>query len=138
MKNLLEKAGASFLRAFGASIITYAPGILAAPDLNGATVLATAALASSLTAGLKAIQVLVPQFTFGKLLGTVPGAYADSFARAFLGTFLTLAPGIYAAPNLDNAKAAAVAAVVGALAAGARAVQSLFTKGESIAPGFGI
>lgn len=145
LKNLLEKAGASFMRAFGGSIVTLAPGILSAPDLNNAVLLATAALISSITAGIKSIQVLVPEFTFGalfvKLLGPTKGqavgAYADSFARAFLGTFLTLAPGVYTAPDLGSAKAAAAGLLVGAAAAGARAVEALFTKGESPLPSVG-
>lgn len=134
MKNLLEKAGASFLRAFGSSLVVFIPGILAAPDLNGAFLLATAALISSVTAGLKSLQVLIPQLTFGKLFGTVAGAYVDSFARAFLGTFITLAPGIYTAPDLNAAKAAAAGVLLGAGAAGARAIQALFTKSESPIP----
>lgn len=137
MKAILEKAGASFLRAFGSSLVVYVPGILSAPDLNGALLLATAAIASSLTAGLKALQVFVPQLTFWKLFGTVAGAYADSFTRAFLGTFLTLAPGIYVAPDLGGAKAAAIGALVGAGAAGFRALQGLLTKGEVPIPTIG-
>ena len=54
-----------------------------------------------------------------------------SFARAFLGAFVVLAPGIWLAPDLNAAKAAAVAACVAGLTAGGRAVQALFTTWES-------
>lgn len=53
-----------------------------------------------------------------------------SAARAFLGAFVALAPGIWMAPDLSAAKAAAVAAVVAGLTAAFRAVQALFTNLE--------
>lgn len=138
MKAVLEKAGASFLRAFGGALIVLAPGILAAPNLTGALLLAAAALGAALTAGFRALQVFVPQLTFKGVLGEVKGAYADSFARAFLGSFLTLAPGIWVAPDLNTAKGAATAAIIGAVTAGIRAVQGLITKGEQPAPNAGV
>jgi hypothetical protein len=49
---------------------------------------------------------------------------AWTFAQAFLSTFVVLAPGIWAAPNLNNAKAAAIAAVTGAMAAGVSALKT--------------
>ncbi len=47
-----------------------------------------------------------------------------TFAQAFLGAFIVLAPGIWAAPNLANAKAAAAAAVAAGLAAGISALKT--------------
>lgn len=61
-----------------------------------------------------------------------------SFLRAFLASFIVLVPGILAAPNLTAAKSLAIAAVVGALAAGFRAIQSLLTKSEAPASDSGV
>jgi hypothetical protein len=47
-----------------------------------------------------------------------------SFVRAFVAAFIVLVPGILAAPDFNAGKAAAIAALVGALAAAARAVQA--------------
>lgn len=130
MTHLFEKAGASFLRAFFASLLVLAPGLLSAPDLNGAKLVAVAALFSSVAAGLKTLQVLVPLFSFGSFVPQPFAAYLDSFTRGFLGAFLTSLIGLSVAPDLNTLKAAVVAALVGAFAAGIRALQGLATKGE--------
>lgn len=138
MTNLLEKAGASFLRAFGAALLVLAPGIFSAPDLQGAKLLAVAALFAALTAGFKALQVFVPALTFGAYIPQPFGAWVDSFVRAFLGTFLFAVTGWLSAPDLSTWKAALTAALVGALAAAFRAVQGVATKGEVPAPNSGL
>lgn len=51
-----------------------------------------------------------------------------TFVQAFLGSFVVLAPGIWTAPNLGDAKAAATAAIVAALAAGLSAAKNLLLK----------
>jgi hypothetical protein len=134
MTVVLERAGAAFLRAFGAGIVTYGIGVWAAPNLNAGIALGAAAVASALAAGIRAVQVFVPQLSFKSLVGTVPGAYVDSFARSFIGYGLTAATGWLLAPDLANWKAVAVGAVTGAFAAGFRALQGLLTSGESPAP----
>lgn len=134
MTVVLERAGASFLRAFGAAIITYGIGVLAAPDLHSGVVLGAAAVAASIAAGLRAVQVFVPQLSFKSVLPTVAGAYVDSFARAFLGVLITTLTGWLAAPDLGTWKAVATGAIVGAFAAGLRALQGLTTSGEQPAP----
>lgn len=48
-----------------------------------------------------------------------------TFAMAFVATALTLAPGVLAAPNLQEAKALGVSAIVGGIAAGLSAVKNL-------------
>jgi hypothetical protein len=138
MTNLLEKAGASFVRAFVAALIILAPGVLSAPNLNQAKLLGVAALIASLTAGLKALQVFAPRITFGGILGQPAGAWADSFVRAFVGSLLVLLIGVAHAPDLHTARALGVAALVAALAAGLRALQGLTTKGEDPAPASGL
>lgn len=134
MTIVLERAGAAFLRAFGAAIITYGIGVLAAPDLHAGVVLGAAAVAASVAAGLRAVQVFVPQLSFKSLFPGTPGALVDSFARAFIGVLITAATGWLAAPDLTTWRAVAVAAIVGAFAAGLRALQGLTTGGEQPNP----
>ena len=133
MTDALHRAGLSFLRAFGGILLTLAPGVLAAPNLDQAYALGVAALAASVAAGIAALQAFAPTVSFTTLLDRVKlgayGRYVDSFARAFLGTFLVLVQGVLNAPDLNAAKAAAVAAVAGAITAGLKALQELVTKG---------
>ena len=49
-----------------------------------------------------------------------------SFVRAFAASFIVLVPGILAAPSFSAAKALAIAAVIGAVTAGIRAIQHFF------------
>lgn len=138
MTHLLEKAGASFLRAFGAALIVLLPGIFSAPDLSGAKALAVAALFAALTSGFRALQAFIPQLTFAAFLPQPFAAWVDSFARAFLGAFITSIIGLFVAPELATSRAALTAALVGALAAAFRALQGLTTKGESPEPASGV
>jgi hypothetical protein len=136
--HLLEKAGASFLRAFVASLVVLAPGLWLAPNLNGALLLATAGLFSAIAAGLKAVQVFVPQLSLSSYVKVPFGAYLDSFLRGFLGALITSLIGIFVAPELATLKAAVTAALVGALAAGIRAIQGATTQGEVPKPESGL
>ena len=119
VQDALSNAGRSFLRAFAASVIVYAPGILAATNLNESRALGIAALAASFTAGLRVLQDLVPSLQ-------IRGRYGDhvgSFLRAFAGQFLVAVIGILDAPNVTADRAAVIAALTGALTAGFVAVQ---------------
>lgn len=142
MLRLVSEAGRSFLRAFAGSLIVLAPGILAAPDLNGSVALGIAALIASVAAGLKAIQVFVPQLSFKSVLeGTKLGPYyaiVDSFVRAFVAALIVSVLGILAMPEQQWSKALVVAALVGAFTAGFRTLQGVFTPGEHPAPGSGV
>lgn len=141
MLHLLSEAGRSFLRAFVGSLVILLPGVLAAPNLDGAVALGIAALIASIAAGLKAIQVFVPQLTFAAVLPArfaVFALWVDSFARAFISTLIVSLTGWLAMPTLDFSKSVVVALLVGALAAGVRAVQSLLTPGEPPNPQAGI
>lgn len=131
MTKLLERAGASFLRAFGVSLLFFATGILNAPNLETARALSIAALLGSLAAGLRAVQVFVPQLSFETILPKPWFAYADSFVRAGLAAFLVAVTGWLATPDFSTWKSVLIGAVVGAGAAGFRAVQGLFTEGET-------
>jgi hypothetical protein len=141
MLHLLSEAGRSFLRAFAGSLVVLLPGILAAPNLNQMYAFGVAALIASVVAGLKAIQVFVPQLSFKSLLPARVSAYGnviDSFVRAFLGTFIVLFIGVLNAPDLNTMKALIVAVLVGAVTAGFRAVQGLLTKGDVPNPETGL
>jgi hypothetical protein len=137
MKTLLFAASTAFLRAFGVTFLFAATGLLAAPDQATAVALSWAALVASIVAGLRAVQVFVPALSFGALLGQPFGAWVDSFARAFLASLLTLTTGWLAAPDWTTWKAAGLAAILGAVTAGVRALQGLATPSESPAPDVG-
>ena len=124
MTGLLSNAGRAFLRAFLGAVLPLAIGILAAPNLDQALLLATAALIAGLDAGIKTVQVFVPQLTTGNDV-------ADAFLRAGISALLILLPGVYAAPNLETAKGALTALIVGIATALIRVAQGLFTTGES-------
>lgn len=138
MQKLLYAAGTAFLRAFAVTFLFAATGLLAAPNQSALIALSWAALVASLVAGLRALQVFVPGLSTKALFGTVIGAYADSFLRAFLASFLTLLTGWLAAPDWSTWKSAVLAVLVGAVTAGVRALQGLITPGETPAPASGI
>lgn len=138
MHTLFSNVGRSFFRAWVAAILILAPGVLYAPNLNRAVALGIAAVVASIAAGAKAIQVFVPQLTFASLLGQPYAAWLDSFTRAFLGAFITSLIGILNMPDLSTWKSLAVAATVGALAAGLRAIEGVLTPGETPRPQSGL
>lgn len=129
-KELLSAAGRAFIAAFAVSVVTLSTGILAAPNLNEAYALGVAALFASVAAGVKVLQEFVPQLRFGSYIQQPFGAYLDAFVQAGLGAFLVSLVGVLNAPDLATAKSLIVAAVVGALMAGFRALQGLVTPGE--------
>lgn len=139
MTQLLEKAGASFLRAFLVTLLFLSTGILNAPDGQTAWALSVAALAAGIAAGLKAAQVIIPFLTWaGIVTNKTVAALLDSFSRAFVGVFVTFWIGWLAAPDWSTWKSAGLAAVIAAATAGARALQGLFTEGEQPSKGFGL
>ncbi len=141
MKALLAAAGRTFLKAFGASVVVLAPGVLSAPDLNQAYALGVAALFASVAAGVRAIQVFVPKLSFVGLLPDsmkVVAAWVDAFVRGFLGAFLVSVVGVLNAPDLATGRALLTAALVGALVAAFRALEGLLTQGESPSPNTGL
>lgn len=138
MSGLLSNAGRSFIRAFIASLIVLLPGILSAPNLSDVRGLATAAVISSIAAGLKALQVFIPQLSFAAFLDNAfYGAIVDSFVRAFLASGITLLLGVLSSPDLSLTRAALTGVLIGALAAAVRAVQGFMTTGEQPAPSTG-
>ncbi len=133
-KELLSSAGRAFIGAFLVSGVTLSTGVLAAPNLNEAYALGVAALFASVAAGVKVLQEFVPALRFGSYVAQPFGAYLDAFVQAGVGAFLVSLVGVLNAPDLATAKSLAVAAIVGALMAGFRALQGLLTPGESPNP----
>lgn len=138
MTDLLQKAGTSFLRAFGVSFLFFATGILSAPDGQAAWALSVAALAGSIAAGLRALQVFVPAISFAGIVDQPIAAWLDSFSRVAIASFLVTITGWLAAPDLSTWKSVLLAATIGAVTAGVRALQGLLTKGEDPAPAKGL
>lgn len=138
MTKLFERAGAAFLRAFAVTFLFAATGILNAPNEAAAVALAWAALAAAIAAGIRAVQVFVPQLSFASFLPQPIAAWVDSFVRAFVGVFLTVWLGWLSAPDWSTWKSVALAAVIGAVTAGLRALQGLLTNGESPSPDKGL
>lgn len=139
MTTIIERSGAAFLRAFAALFFFALIGIINAPDEQAAVALGWAALAAAIAAGLRAVQVVWAGFSFSSL--GIPQPYAawlDSFTRAFVGVFLTAAFGWLDAPDMTTWKSVLLAAVIGGVTAGIRAVQGALTFGESPAPQKGL
>jgi len=124
LTSVLSNAGRSFLRAFGASMILFAPGILQAANLNESKALGIAALVASLAASLRVLQDFIPQLQFTFKYGD----YVGSFVRAFVAQFVVLTVGILDAPDLNLGRAAIVGVFTGAITAGFVAIQQYFTN----------
>ncbi len=138
MEKLLYAAGTSFLRAFAVTFLFAATGLLAAPNLNAAVALSWAALAASLTAGFRAVQVFVPQISFTNLVRQPYGSWLDAAVRAGVAAFITGVTGWLAAPDLSTWKSAALGVGIGVATAVVRALQGLLTPGHSPAPANGL
>ncbi len=138
MTKLLFAAGTAFLRAFGITFLMAATGIAAAPNVSSAQALSIAALIASIAAGLRAIQVFIPQLSFGAFVRQPIAGWIDSFTRAFLAALVTALAGLLAMPNLPTDSSIWFAAITGALVAGVRALQGLATPGEQPASESGV
>ena len=117
--------------------MTLGVALLGAKSVDDVRLQATVGICALLTAALGALQAFVPQLSFAKYSPEF-GKYVDAFVQAFVGTLLTLAIGILAAPDTAFGLAAWSAAIVGALTAAVRAVQALLTPGENPAPSKGV
>lgn len=138
MQKLLFAALTAFGRAFGVTFLLAVTGIMAAPNVSAATALSIAALLASIVAGLRAIQVFIPQISFGTFLPQPYAAWLDTFVRAFLAALVVALQGLLAMPELPTDRSVWFALITGALATGVRAIQGLLTPGEAPSPGTGI
>lgn len=135
MKEKLAAAGRRFLHATGAALIVFVLGLLSAPDLvlDNIYLYGVVFLVAIGAAALKFLAEVAP---FLSLANHVPdkyriyAAWADAFLQAAISAFVVTAPGIFDAPDLKTAGALAVAAVLGALTAGVRAIEGLLTPAE--------
>lgn len=137
MNKLLFAAMTAFGRAFLVTFLVAVTGILSAPDQSAAIALSLSGLVASIVAGLRAIQVFIPQISFKQFIPLPFAAWVDSFALAFLATFVTLLTGWLAAPDWSTWKSAVTAILIGALTAGVRVLQGLATSGNQPAPAMG-
>lgn len=138
MSHLLGEAGRAFLKAFLASLLVVAIGVSQQANLNDAIAIGIAGLMASFGAGLAAIQAFVPELTFRSLIPGLPGAMLDSFVHAALGSFIVAVIGIFQEPDYSTWHSLIIAAVVGAINAGLRAIQGSLTPGEDPSPQRGI
>lgn len=139
MKTLFYEAGRAALKAFIATFLTFAGGLLAATNLKEFTALAVAGLIASGVAALKGVQVFFPQISFGAAGVPQPWAsWLDAFTIAFLSAFVVLVEGVTDAPDYEAKKAVLVAAFIGAAQAAFRALEGLATKGETPVRSFGL
>lgn len=138
MKKLLISAGLGFVRAFVPNLVVWAPGILQAPNLDAMYLVGVAALASSISAGLKAVRDFIPLFSTAGFLPQPWAAWVDAFIIGGVGALVAGVIAWLDAPDLDLTRAALVGILVGAGVAAFRALEGTFTKGESPAPDKGL
>jgi len=135
MRVILSAAGRAFLRDFVITFLTFAAGILAAPNLRQAGALATAASIAALVAAVRALRVFVPQLAQGIASALhAPTAYAEVLLTGLttlLMGFIALAEGVLSAPDLKTGKAAAVAGIMAIGTALVRVLQAWLTPGET-------
>jgi hypothetical protein len=135
LKEVLAAAGRRFLQTAAAAFLVFLLGLLSAPNLvlDNLKVYGVAFLVAIGAAFLKFVAEVIP---FVSVANYVPdkyrvyAAWADAFIQAAVAAFVVAAPGVFDAPDLKTAGAIAVAALIGALTAGIRALEGLFTKAE--------
>lgn len=135
MKDILAGAGRRFLHAVAAALIVFVLGLLAAPDLvsDNVRLYGVAFLVAIGAAALKFIAEVAPFLSVANYVDDkykVYAAWLDAFLQAGIAAFLVAAPGALNAPDLKTAGALGVAALIGALTAGVRAIEGLLTKSE--------
>lgn len=131
MQKLIYAVATAFARNFAITFLSFAVGILGATNKSAAVALSIAALAASVAAGLRAIQIFIPAITFAKFLPQPWAAYADAFVRTFLASFVVAVTGWLAAPNWGAWHAALLGILTGAAVAAVRALQGIVTPGET-------
>jgi hypothetical protein len=122
--------GRTLLKVYGAGLLTVLIGLTAQKTLHGAIAFGVAGVMALTATAIGGIVTLLPQLSFQQLVPGLPGQLLDAFVHAALAAFLVAVAGWFAEPNYNAWKSILIGAVVGAINAGARAVQAYFTKGE--------
>jgi hypothetical protein len=138
MDHVLGEAGRAFIKVFVSGIIIVAVGVSSQATLHDAVAVGIAGVMAAFGAGLAALQVFVPRLSVRTYIAGLAGAAIDSFLHAFLGSFIVAVAGIFAEPSYSTWRALIIAALVGAVNAGLRAVQGLTTLGEKPDPTSGV
>lgn len=133
-----SNVGKTALKIFGSGLVVLLIGVTSQTTLAGAIAWATAGIFALVGAVLAAIVTLLPQFSWQTYFPGFGGQIADAFTQAALATFLTALAGWFAAPDFSTWHSVLLGAVVGAVNAGARALQAWLTKGETPKRGLGI
>lgn len=135
MKDILAGAGRRFLHTVAAALIVFVLGLLAAPDLIADNV-RLYGVAFLVAIGAAFLKFVSDVFPYVRVTHYVPdkykvyAAWLDAFLQAAVAAFVVAAPGVFNAPDLKTAGALAVAALIGALTAGVRAIEGLLTPEE--------
>lgn len=130
-KDILSGAGRAFIIAFGSSALLLSTGVLGASDSATAFSLGIAALFASVSAGIKAVQMFIPQLSWSALLPQPFAAWADAFSQGFLGALAVSLANWLDAGDVSDYRSVVVAALVGAGMAGLRALQGAVSSGEA-------
>lgn len=131
MTDVLSAAGRAMFKAMLAALLVVAIGISASPNLANTGAFAVAGLISILAAGLAAFQTFIPALAFKAYLPDPWGRMLDSFAHASIAAFVVTTLGWLAMPDLSTWKSVLVAATIGAVNAGFRAIQGALSPTEA-------
>jgi hypothetical protein len=145
---LKEKLAAISRRFMAVFFVAFVPLVSTAlntinsqvPDYAAFYAAAIAAFAAALAAALKALQEFVPTLSVGRLVGLAQpfAAYVDAFVQGSVGAFIVLISGWLEQADFSTWHSALVAAIIGALTAGWRALEGLLTHTEAPSPATGI
>lgn len=125
----LGGAGRALLRSLIPALLVLGYGLLNAKDLASVKLQATVAVIAVSAAVFRLIQGFVPQLSVSHYVADAYAKYIDAGLQAFVGTFVSLAIGILAAPEVSISSALVTGLLIAAGNAALRAVQSALTGG---------
>lgn len=138
MDVVLSNMGRAALKALLSGLLIVAIGVSHQTNLNGAVAVGIAGLIAIGAAVLAAVQTYIPALSVKAYIPAPWGPAIDSFIHAALPYFLVAVIGILNEPDMAAWKAAIVAAIVGAVNAGLRAIQGAATPGDLPSIGGGL
>ena len=131
-KEVLSSAGRELLVVGATAAAVFLPGLLQAPNLDAAYAIGIAALVAAGAAVLKALQAMVPAFSWSSVGVPQPvAAYLDIATRVVISSLFVIGFNVLNAPTLHDAKLAFTAGILGIAAAVGRALQGALTPGEA-------